>query len=185
MNFFFIEPAYNTLNIYKIILSFYLSVCIVKISLLGQIETQQNKCLFSKKMPLKTTKNKINVVAAIIENDKLEILCALRSSIMSLSNLWEFPGGKVDKEESEIEALKREIKEELLCEIQVISQFDDYTHEYEKMSIRLITYKCLISQGTPIATEHAKLIWLKREYLKSLVWAPADISTLDKLVKEQ
>lgn len=129
-------------------------------------------------------KKRINVVAAIIENDKAEILCALRSSIMSLPNLWEFPGGKVDSEESELEALKREIKEELLCDIDIISPFDDFTHEYEKMIIRLITYKCLITQGIPMATEHAKLIWLKREYLNSLVWAPADISTLDKLIKE-
>jgi 8-oxo-dGTP diphosphatase len=130
-------------------------------------------------------KKKINVVAAIIENDKAEILCALRSSTMSLPNLWEFPGGKVDNEESEIEALKREIKEELLCEIDIISRFDDYTHEYEQMIIQLITYKCQITQGAPSATEHAKLIWLKREYFNSLVWAPADISTLDKLIKEQ
>lgn len=130
-------------------------------------------------------KKSINVVGAIIENNEAEILCALRSSIMSLPNLWEFPGGKVDNKESEIEALKREIKEELLCEINVISPFDDYTHEYEKMIIRLITYKCQITKGTPTATEHAKLIWLKRKYLNSLVWAPADISTLDKLIKEQ
>lgn len=124
-------------------------------------------------------------MAAIIENEATEILCALRSSTMSLPNLWEFPGGKVDSEESEIEALKREIKEELLCEIEVISPFDDYTHEYEKMIIRLITYKCRITHGTPMTTEHAKLVWLKREYLDSLVWAPADISTLSKLIKEQ
>lgn len=132
-----------------------------------------------------TMKKRINVVGAIIENEVTEILCALRSSTMSLPSLWEFPGGKVDTEESEIEALKREIKEELLCEIDVVSPFDDYTHEYEKMIIRLITYKCRITQGTPTVTEHAKLIWLKREYLNSLVWAPADISTLDKLIKEQ
>lgn len=130
-------------------------------------------------------KKMINVVAAIIENEVTEILCALRSSAMSLPNLWEFPGGKINLEESEIEALKREIKEELLCEIDIISPFDDYTHEYEKMIIRLITYKCRIIQGTPTATEHAKLLWLKREYLNSLIWAPADISTINKLIKEQ
>lgn len=98
------------------------------------------------------------------------------------THLWEFPGGKIDADESEIEALKREIREELLCEIDVISPFDDHTHEYENMIVRLITYKCRISRGAPEATEHAKLLWLKREYLHSLVWAPADISTLDKLI---
>ena len=75
-------------------------------------------------------KKRINVVVAIIENEAAEIQCALRSSTISLPNLWEFPGEKVDSEESEIEALKREIKEELLCEIQVISPFDDYILEW-------------------------------------------------------
>src|SRR5690349_4556003 len=100
-------------------------------------------------------KKRINVVAAIIENEAAEILCALRSITMSLPNLWEFPGGKIDNGESELEALKREIKEELLCDIDVISQFDDVTHEYEKMFVRLISYKCKLVSGAPIPTEHA------------------------------
>lgn len=41
----------------------------------------------------------IQVVAAIIENDKREILCALRSPEMSMPDLWEFPGGKVGQNE--------------------------------------------------------------------------------------
>jgi len=39
----------------------------------------------------------INVVAAIIKNERNEILCALRSPVMKLPNLWEFPGGKIEK----------------------------------------------------------------------------------------
>lgn len=129
-------------------------------------------------------KKSVNVVAAIIENNVAEILCALRSNTMSLPNLWEFPGGKIDNGESGLEALEREIKEELLCDITIISPFDDVTHEYENLIVRLATFKCQIISGTPTATEHAKLIWLKREYLNSLVWAPADISTINKLITE-
>ena len=40
---------------------------------------------------------RVKVVAAIIENEQNEILCALRSPVMSLPNKWEFPGGKVEK----------------------------------------------------------------------------------------
>lgn len=42
-------------------------------------------------------KKTIKVVAAIIENEKQEILCALRSPKMSIPNMWEFPGGKVEE----------------------------------------------------------------------------------------
>ena len=129
-------------------------------------------------------KKSINVVGAIIENDAQEILCALRSTAMNLPNLWEFPGGKIDNGELEADALKREIKEELLCDIEVLSAFDDVMHEYEKFIVRLITYKCRLIDGIPTPTEHAKIIWLKREYLGSLIWAAADVPTVDKLITE-
>ena len=129
-------------------------------------------------------KKSINVVGAIIESDYQKILCALRSTTMSLPNLWEFPGGKINNGESQSDALKREIREELLCTIEVLSLFDDITHEYEKMIVRLITYKCKLIEGAPTATEHAKLVWLKRENLGSLFWAPADIPTVNKLMTE-
>lgn len=45
--------------------------------------------------------------------------------------------------------------------------------------------KCRIKEGTPIASEHAKLIWLKRECLESLVWAPADVPAVRQLIKEK
>ena len=51
-------------------------------------------------------KKLVEVVAAVIENENNEILCALRSPIMVLPNMWEFPGGKIEKGESEHEAIK-------------------------------------------------------------------------------
>ena len=44
-------------------------------------------------------KKLVEVVAAVIENENNEILCALRSPIMVLPNMWEFPGGKIEKGE--------------------------------------------------------------------------------------
>ncbi|MEG0295873.1 MAG: (deoxy)nucleoside triphosphate pyrophosphohydrolase [Clostridium sp.] len=129
-------------------------------------------------------KKTIKVVAAIIENDKNEILCALRSPEMSMSNLWEFPGGKVEDGESIADAIEREIKEELLCDIKFITEFNDHTHEYDKVFVNLISLKCELVSGTPIATEHSKLIWLKRENLYSLKWAPADIPAVKQLIHE-
>ncbi|MDF2652440.1 MAG: (deoxy)nucleoside triphosphate pyrophosphohydrolase, partial [Paenibacillus sp.] len=62
---------------------------------------------------------KIDVVGAVIFNNNNEVLCALRSQTMSLPGLWEFPGGKIEPNETPQECLVREIQEELNCSIQV------------------------------------------------------------------
>lgn len=131
-------------------------------------------------------KKQVKVVAAIIENEKDEILCALRSPDMSIPNMWEFPGGKVEKGEDIFTALKREIDEELQCQVETeTSIFNDNTHEYETFIINLLSIKCRIIEGTPTANEHSKLTWLKRENLSSLKWAPADIPAVEQLINEK
>lgn len=129
-------------------------------------------------------KKLIKVVGAIIENEAKEILCALRSPRMSMPNLWEFPGGKLEKGEGLKAAIEREIIEELDCKVEFIEEFNANTHEYEAFIVNLVTVKCKLVKGIPTASEHSKLIWLKRENLKSLKWAPADIPSVDKLSGE-
>ena len=127
-------------------------------------------------------KKTVKVVGAIIENENKEILCALRSKDMSLGKFWEFPGGKIEQGESIGDAIVREIKEELGCTIEFVDVFHDTTHEYENIIVNLITAHCKLVDGTPKASEHAKLLWLSNDYLESLTWAPADIPTIEKLL---
>ncbi|PLR89986.1 (deoxy)nucleoside triphosphate pyrophosphohydrolase [Bacillus sp. T33-2] len=129
-------------------------------------------------------KKSIKVVAAVIENDKQEILCALRSPKMLIPNMWEFPGGKVEQGEDLSTALKREINEELGCIIETEEILNEHTHEYETFIIHLIAIKSKIIEGIPVSNEHSKLIWLKKENLASLVWAPADIPAVELLIYE-
>jgi 8-oxo-dGTP diphosphatase len=126
----------------------------------------------------------MKVVAAIIENEQQELLCALRSPDMSLPNHWEFPGGKVEENEDLFTALEREIHEELDCTIKATKLFHHNIHQYEGLIIHLITIKCTIIEGTALAKEHSKLIWLKRENLLSLKWAPADVPAVELLKSE-
>jgi 8-oxo-dGTP diphosphatase len=131
-------------------------------------------------------KKLVKVVAAIIENEQNEVLCALRSPIMSLPNKWEFPGGKVEEHEDFFSALKREIYEELDCKVETDKDiFNDNTHEYETFIINLKSIKCKVVEGTPKPNEHSKLIWLKKENLISLKWAPADIPAVEQLINEK
>lgn len=129
-------------------------------------------------------KKTVKVVAAIIENEKKEILCALRSPEMAMPNMWEFPGGKVEKDEDIYSALVREIKEELNCKIETADLFHDNIYEYETFIINLIAIKCRIIDGIPTPSEHSTLLWLKRENLESLKWAPADVPAVEKLMSE-
>lgn len=129
-------------------------------------------------------KKQVHVVAAVIARSNGDLLCALRSSEMTQPNMWEFPGGKIEKGESKEEALIREIQEELNCTIQVYDQVEDTTYEYEKVIVRLETFHASIVEGKPINREHAEFRWVPIERLHELKWAPADIPAVQKLQKE-
>ena len=122
----------------------------------------------------------IEVVAAIIKKqDKIFIT---RRSYGEFADMWEFPGGKVEKGESLHEAIEREIKEELSCTVKAVEIFDENTHEYENIIVNLTAIKCDLVEGSPLADEHSEIIYLKRENLNSLVWAPADMPIVKKVI---
>lgn len=128
-------------------------------------------------------KKTVHVVGAVIENEEGKILAALRGPDMTLPNYWEFPGGKIEKNESPQEALKREIEEELECLIDVGEQVEDTTYEYEHIIVRLETYMARIISGKPVVTEHAELRWVTRTELPALNWAPADVPAIERMIK--
>lgn len=128
----------------------------------------------------------VKVVEAIIENEEHEILCALRSPNMTMPNMWEFPGGKVEVNEDIYSALEREIEEELGCRIVTTGEvYNENIHEYEAFIVHLISIKCSVIEGAPTPSEHSKLIWLKRQNLDSLTWAPADVPIVNILKLEE
>lgn len=127
----------------------------------------------------------IYVVGAIIQSNG-KILCAQRSHAMTLSDLWEFPGGKIESGETHQEALKREIKEELNLDIKVYDQlFEEAVYTYDFGRVHLSAYFCDLVSGTPSLSEHQAIKWLNTEELMSLEWAPADIPIVEKLMKER
>lgn len=130
-------------------------------------------------------KKQINVVGAIIvKNGK--ILCAQRGYDKSLPELWEFPGGKIEIGESPCQALKREIREELLLELaNDLEEFKFTSYEYDFGIVNLTTCICHIQNGEPTLTEHIEIKWLKKSELDQIEWAPADISTVYKLKKTE
>lgn len=117
----------------------------------------------------------INVSCAIIINDKNKVFVAQRSSAMHLPLKWEFPGGKVEEDETAEESLIREIKEELGIGIEIIRSLDPNTHAYGDKVIHLIPFIAKIQQGSIHLKEHADYLWLNPNELLDLDWAEADI----------
>jgi 8-oxo-dGTP diphosphatase len=116
----------------------------------------------------------IHVVGAVILRNGL-VLCAQRGMTGSLPGLWEFPGGKIELGESKIDALQREIAEELGCGIAVEDEITTTVHEYEFGVVHLTTFLCRLTEGEPVLSEHAEFRWVEPANLGSLDWAPADI----------
>ncbi|MCK6207692.1 (deoxy)nucleoside triphosphate pyrophosphohydrolase [Bacillus infantis] len=127
-------------------------------------------------------KKNIHVVGAVIFQDG-KILCAQRGTEKSLPLLWEFPGGKIEEGEKPEDALKREIKEEMHCTIEIGEQIEHTVYEYDFEIVHLSTYYCKLVEGEPILTEHAAIKWLAPKELPSLDWAPADIPAIEKITK--
>lgn len=127
---------------------------------------------------------KVEVVAAVIQNDENKILCALRSPHMAMPNVWEFPGGKVQKGEKLDEALTREIREELNCTIEVKHPITETFHQYPHLHVHLHTFQARIKEGKPSPLEHSQLRWVKKDELLNLKWADADIPTVHLLLKK-
>jgi 8-oxo-dGTP diphosphatase len=116
----------------------------------------------------------IDVVGAVIVVDGA-VLCVQRGAEGHLAGLWEFPGGKIEAGETPREALAREIREELRCEVTVGEVVTTTVHDYDVATVSLTTFFCDLVAGTPRLTEHQRLVWVDPAELQSLEWAPADI----------
>ena len=127
---------------------------------------------------------KVEVVAAIIYCEDM-ILCVQRpeNKLAYISKKFEFPGGKIEVGESHIEALSREIQEELNTRILIKDLFLTVVHPYPDFELTMHSYKCKIQDQSDISlNEHISKRWLPNSQLKELDWAAADIPIVDKLV---
>ena len=121
----------------------------------------------------------VKVVAAIIiKNNKI---FSTQRGYGEFKGGWEFPGGKVEQNETNEMALVREIKEELETTIQVEKYFDTVEHDYDSFHLSMDCYICSIKEGDLILKEHEAAKWLSSEELNSVNRLPADISLVDSL----
>jgi 8-oxo-dGTP diphosphatase len=116
------------------------------------------------------------VVAAVIVSPDGRVLAAQRSEPPMLAGGWEFPGGKVDPGEGEIEALVRECQEELGVEVSVGAQVGGDWPLAEGYVLRV--WLATVSVGVPEAKEHLALRWLGPGEYYSVAWLGADLAVM-------
>ena len=103
-----------------------------------------------------------NVVAAIIKKDNFYLIVQRnRNKYMGLK--WEFPGGKVETNETFHEALSREIQEELSIQINVHEKIAEEKYKDDQIDIILHYYLCSEKSGTTILNEHENIAWVEKK----------------------
>lgn len=124
-------------------------------------------------------KKLIEVVVAIIFQDGK--LFATQRGYGEWKDWWEFPGGKIEPEETPKEALKREIREELATEIEVGDLLTTVEYEYPQFQLTMHCYLCSIISGQLSLLEHEDARWLAMNELDSVKWLPADVEVVRTL----
>jgi 8-oxo-dGTP diphosphatase len=123
----------------------------------------------------------VEVVAALIQDEKGRYLITQRRKDSHLAGLWEFPGGKREAGESLEEALQRELIEELSARFAVGARVETVRWEYPERTIVIHFYRCRLESGTIEPREEQAMAWVAPERLSDFDFPPADRNLITRL----
>ena len=121
--------------------------------------------------------------AAIIRDGK--VLIAQRQQGSHMEYKWEFPGGKLEPDETPEECIIREIKEEMDIDIEVDDIYKVVKFKYEEKDILLLCYLCRIIKGDGKAIECNDFKWVTKDELPGFDFVPADLPIVEKLINDK
>jgi 8-oxo-dGTP diphosphatase len=116
----------------------------------------------------------LRVVAGLIREGG-RVLLTQRKPGRHLGLAWEFPGGKVEAGETDEEALRREMREELGVEVAVGSRCFETRHTYGAREMHLLVYRCKLVSGEPRALDVNAFEWVDEERIADREFLPADL----------
>ncbi len=121
------------------------------------------------------------VTAGIIEKDG-KILIALRKTGKCVGLKWEFPGGKLEDGETLEECLKRELREELNIEVEIIDYLDSSKFYCSEINIELIAYRVKYISGELTLIDHNEAKWIFPHELSEYEFTLPDVPIVQKLL---
>ena len=126
------------------------------------------------------TENLIEVSAGLVFRDGL-LLITQRRQQDHLGGLWEFPGGKRERDESDEACLRRELHEELGIEVEVVGLIETIAHAYPEKTIQLKFFRCALLKHEPQPIGCAAVAWVNAVKLIDFDFPAADARLLEKL----
>ncbi|MDH3817868.1 MAG: (deoxy)nucleoside triphosphate pyrophosphohydrolase [Myxococcales bacterium] len=132
-------------------------------------------------MPSKT--KTIRVVAALVERDGRYLITRRRETAV-LPLLWDFPGGRVERGESDEAALVREVGERLGASVEVGQLISFVNHPYEKYAVDLFLYECTLLSDELHCRAVKEYAWVTSNEMESYSFTPVDEASMSKLLGE-
>ena len=124
----------------------------------------------------------VRVAAGIIMRNE-DVFVALRSKEQHQGGCWEFPGGKVEPQETPSQALVRELKEECGIEVQRSDEFHVIRHDYADKSVELHFFVVTDFVGEPSGSEGQQVAWVAKTSLPDLIFPEANVPIVKMLAQ--
>jgi len=125
----------------------------------------------------------IDVTAGIIIREE-KVLIAQRRKDKNRALLWELPGGKVQKDESFEQCLKRELNEEFGIDAYIGKHFMSHRHTYTDMDLTLHAFYVTEIRGGLQLNDHRRILWIKVEDYTKYDMAEADLPIMEELLQQ-
>ena len=160
-------------------------ILFIHLSEMSKISLNRQAEVVSRAIRLMVTRPKLTVVGAMIRDPNGSILACMRPEGDAWSGWWEFPGGKVEGNESLTDALSREIEEELAVSVYPRSKVCEINHRYQDRDVNLHIFDCgIVDSQDIVLLEHDESRWLSQEELLDVKWLPADLPTIEAWHRE-
>ena len=131
-----------------------------------------------------TSVKPLMVTAAVIEREG-RVLIAKRKKGWRFAGKWEFPGGKIEPNETPEECLRRELREELGIETEIGNFFCSSTYAYPHATVQLLVYQAFHVSGEYTLHDHQEIRWVLPEDLLQYDFPEADNLVIEKLIDEK
>lgn len=113
-----------------------------------------------------------------------KLLIAQRAEKYQFAGLWEFPGGKLEADESPEECLRREMMEEFGIIVGVDRLYTESVYRYSEAVLQLLFYLTVWLAGELTPKVHSRYLWVEADQLEQYPFLPANVPLLPKIKKD-